>query len=100
MISHDAYGFAKEVANQAIYRAAEKIAWQIPTTDPDSDYLVVFNPHAWAANLNVQYDLGWGFHDQATSSPTTRAWKMSRATPFRISGPQAKRWRATERSGV
>ena len=56
-VSRNAYGFAKEVANQAIYRAAEKIAWQIPTADPDSDYLVVFNPHAWAANLNVQYDL-------------------------------------------
>jgi alpha-mannosidase len=64
IISHNAYGFAKEVANQAIYRAAEKIAWQIPTTDPDSDYLVVFNPHAWAANLDVQYDLGWGFHNE------------------------------------
>ncbi len=60
VVSHDAYGFAQEVANQAIYRAAEKIAWQIPSTDPDSEYLVVFNPHAWAANLNVQYDLGWG----------------------------------------
>jgi len=61
IVSHDAYGFAKEVANQAINRAAEKIAWQIPATDPDSEYLVVFNPHAWAARfLNIQYDLGWG----------------------------------------
>jgi alpha-mannosidase len=63
-VAHDAYGFAREVANQAMYRAAERIAWQIPTTDPDSDYLVVFNPHAWAANLKVQYDLGWGFHHE------------------------------------
>jgi alpha-mannosidase len=60
VVSHNAYGFAKEVANQATYRATEKIAWQIPATDPDSEYLVVFNPHAWAANLDVQYDLGWG----------------------------------------
>jgi len=61
VVSHDAYGFAKEVANQAMYRAAEKIAWQIPATDPDSEYLVVFNPHAWATRfLNIQYDLGWG----------------------------------------
>jgi alpha-mannosidase len=64
IVSHHAYGYAQEVANQAIYRAAEKIAWQIPTADPDSDYLVVFNPHAWAANLDVQYDLGWGFHNE------------------------------------
>ncbi len=65
-VAHNAYGYAQEVANQAIYRAAEKIAWQIPTTDPDSDYLVVFNPHAWAAKLKVQYDLGWGFHHEGS----------------------------------
>jgi alpha-mannosidase len=64
IVSHDAYGFAREVANQAIYRSAEKIAWQIPTTAPASDYLVVFNPHAWAAKLKVQYDLGWGFDNE------------------------------------
>jgi alpha-mannosidase len=67
-VSHHAYGYAQEVANQAIYRAAEKIAWQIPTADPDSDYLVVFNPHAWAASLDVQYDLGWGFHNEGLIS--------------------------------
>jgi alpha-mannosidase len=60
VISHNAYGFAREVANQTMYRAVEKIAWQVPATDPQSEYLVVFNPHAWPANLNVQYDLGWG----------------------------------------
>ncbi len=64
VVARNAYGFADEVANQAINRAAEKIAWQIPTTDPDSDYLVVFNPHAWEAKLPVQYDLGWGFHER------------------------------------
>jgi len=72
IVAHNAFGYAKEVANQAIYRAAEKIAWQIPTADPDSDYLVVFNPHAWAANLDVQYDLGWGFHNEDIISDDTR----------------------------
>ena len=71
-VAHDAYGFAKEVANQAIYRAAQKIAWQIPTTDPDSDYLVVFNSHAWAAKLKVQYDLGWGFHNRDVIADNVR----------------------------
>ncbi len=61
VVAHDAYGHASDVANQTIYRAAAKIAWQIPTTDPDSTYLVVFNPHAWNANLNVEYELGWDF---------------------------------------
>jgi alpha-mannosidase len=60
------------VANQAIYRAAEKIAWQIPTTDPASEYLVVFNPHAWAANLKVQYDLDWGFGGQDVTQSDSR----------------------------
>ena len=61
VVAHDAYGYAKAVADQTIYRAAAKIAWQIPTTDPASTYLVVFNPHAWDTNLNVEYELGWGF---------------------------------------
>ncbi len=72
VVSHNAYGFAQEVANQAIYRGAAKIAWQIPTTDPASEYLVVFNPHAWAAKLNVQYDLGWGFDDKGGTMSNSR----------------------------
>jgi len=72
VVSHDAFGFAKEVADQAIYRAAAKIGWQIPTTDPDSEYLVVFNPHAWAAKLNVQYDLSWGRDNPEGPQRTSR----------------------------
>ncbi len=58
-VARHAYGSALEAADQAINLAAEKIAWQIPTTDPNSEYLVVFNPHAWDAKLNVEYDLGF-----------------------------------------
>jgi len=57
--AREAYGFALDMANQALYGAAEKIAWQVPTQDPNSEYLVVFNPHAWDAKLNVEYDLSW-----------------------------------------
>jgi alpha-mannosidase len=60
-VARAAHGYALEVANQAINLAAQKIAWQIPAQDPDSEYLVVFNPHAWDAPLNVEYDLGWEF---------------------------------------
>jgi alpha-mannosidase len=70
-VSRHAYGYALEVANQAINRATEKIAWQIPTQDPSSEYLVVFNPHAWEALLNVEYDLGWGFDYKAGSQDNT-----------------------------
>lgn len=72
VVARNAYGFAKEVADQAMYRAAEKIAWQIPATDSGSEYLVVFNPHAWATNLNVQYDFGFEFNEQVGAPYTSR----------------------------
>lgn len=53
------YGRALDIASEASMDALQRIAWQIPTTDPDSKYIVVFNPHAWAAKLRVEYDLGW-----------------------------------------
>ncbi len=63
VVARHAYGYAQEVADQAMNLAAAKIAWQIPTADPASEYLVVFNPHAWPAKLNVQYDLNWRLPD-------------------------------------
>lgn len=53
------YGRALDIASEAQMDALQRIAWQIPTTDPDSKYIVVFNPHAWPARLRVEYDLGW-----------------------------------------
>lgn len=58
-MSRDAYGYARTVAERALYETAEKIAWEVPAEDPDSQYLVVFNPHAWDATLPAEYDLGW-----------------------------------------
>jgi alpha-mannosidase len=63
-VTRAAYGYAMEVANQAINLAAQKIAWQVPATDPNSEYLVVFNPHAWDAKLKVEYDLGFAFNNE------------------------------------
>jgi alpha-mannosidase len=55
----DGFGRARDIAHDAMYSAAQRLAWQIPTTDPDSKYLVLFNPHAWATDLRIEYDLGW-----------------------------------------
>lgn len=66
--SRHAYGYAQEVANQAISLSLERLAWQVPTEDPESDYLVVFNPHAWSTHLNVEYDLNW--HPEVASQLT------------------------------
>ena len=65
-MARQGHGFALEVATQAMYRAAEKMAWHVPAEDPNSEYLVVFNPHAWDAHLNVEYDLGWEWTSGAT----------------------------------
>jgi alpha-mannosidase len=65
-IARQAHGYAIEVGTQAMYRAAEKIAWQIPTPDPKSEYMVVFNPHSWDANLTAEYELGWEWTSGAT----------------------------------
>ena len=65
-MARQGHGYALEVATQAMYRAAEKMAWRIPTEDPASEYLVVFNPHAWDASLNVEYELGWEWTSGAT----------------------------------
>jgi alpha-mannosidase len=55
----DGYGRARDIASEALYGSLQRLAWQIPTVDPDSKYVVVFNPHAWKAKLNIEYDLGW-----------------------------------------
>jgi alpha-mannosidase len=72
LYARNAYGYAMAAAEQAITLAAQKIAWEIPAQDPDSQYLVVFNPHAWDATLNVEYDLEWpgrGMPGQAPQLP-------------------------------
>ena len=55
----EGYGRARDVAGQALYKAAQKLAWQIPATDPDSQYLVAFNLQAWPVTANLEYDLQW-----------------------------------------
>jgi len=57
--ARDAHGLALQVARETLYRAAQRLAWQVPTSDPASSYLVVFNPHAWPAQLDVEYELDW-----------------------------------------
>ena len=57
--AREGYGFALEVAHEALYKAVQKLEWQIASEDPASQYLVVFNPHAWEIKGNLEYDLNW-----------------------------------------
>ncbi len=64
--AREGYGFAQDTAHQATYKAIQKLEWQIPAEDPESQYLVVFNPHAWETKNIVEYDFNW--NDSHTSS--------------------------------
>lgn len=57
--AREGYGFALDIAHQASYLAIQKLEWQIAAEDPESQYLVVFNPHAWEVWSNVEYDFNW-----------------------------------------
>jgi alpha-mannosidase len=75
--ARDGYGRARDIATDALYASVQRLAWQVPTTDPDSKYIVVFNPHAWQAKLNIEYDLGW-----EEGTPTRVEDETGKAVPF------------------
>ncbi len=60
------YGYAAEVGNRTMYLAAQKLAWEVPTTDPDSKYLVVVNPHTWETIANIEHDIGFPYGKPVT----------------------------------
>jgi len=76
----EGYGFALDIANQASVMALQKLELQIPTEDPDSQYLVVFNPHAWEVQTNMEYDFNWGTQhkgsqvDDEKGNPLLHQW--------------------------
>ncbi|GAB3427382.1 hypothetical protein GCM10027516_32450 [Niabella aquatica] len=64
LVSHsqdaaNGYGYAKSVADQATYEALQKLEWQIAASDPESKYLIVFNPHAWPVKSFAVYGVGF-----------------------------------------
>ncbi|QGY47019.1 twin-arginine translocation signal domain-containing protein [Maribellus comscasis] len=57
--AREGYGFSLDIAHQAAYKAIQKLEWQIPAEDPESEYMVVFNPNAWEVRKTVEYDFNW-----------------------------------------
>ncbi len=55
----EGYGKALDTAHQAAYMALQKLEWQVPAEDPASQYILVFNPHAWEVKTHIEYDLNW-----------------------------------------
>ena len=56
----EGYGYALDIAHQVTYMALQKLEWQVSADDPSSQYLLLFNPHAWEVKGIIEYDLNWG----------------------------------------
>ncbi len=60
--AREGYNRVLDVAHENMYMAVQKLEWQIPAEDPESEYVILFNPHAWEVKQKVEYDLGqWSF---------------------------------------
>jgi alpha-mannosidase len=81
----EGYGRALDIADGAMYLAAQKLAWQVPAADPESRYLVVFNPHAWEVTAPIEYDLAWNARTGATVEDETGA-----PVPFQWAPPSSE----------
>jgi alpha-mannosidase len=55
--AREGYNYALHVARSATTMAIQKLEWQVASEDAESEYLLLFNPHAWEINANVEYDL-------------------------------------------
>jgi alpha-mannosidase len=55
--AREGHNYALNMANTATAMAIQKLEWQIASDDPESEYVVAFNPHAWEVKTNVEYDL-------------------------------------------
>ncbi len=56
----EGYGYALDIAHQVSDLSIQKLELQIPSEDPASQYLIVFNTHAWEVRGNIEYDFNWG----------------------------------------
>ncbi|MDR1937113.1 MAG: glycosyl hydrolase-related protein [Tannerellaceae bacterium] len=64
--AREGYNYAINIAHRTSALTLQKLEWQIASEDPDSHYLVVFNPHAWEIRADVEYDLDYKPTPQVT----------------------------------
>jgi alpha-mannosidase len=64
-VAREGFGFAKDIAHTYMYRALQKLEWKIPAEDPESQYMVAFNPQAWDVTNIIEYDLSWDNEEQS-----------------------------------
>jgi alpha-mannosidase len=61
--AREGYGYALDIAHQAAYLSLQKLESRVPAEDPASQYLLIFNPHAWELSGNVEYDFSWNIRN-------------------------------------
>ena len=64
--AREGYHYAIHIARYATTMAVQKLEWQVPAEDPNSEYLLVFNHHAWEINANVEYDFEFNVNPLVT----------------------------------
>ncbi|MDR1980965.1 MAG: glycosyl hydrolase-related protein [Tannerellaceae bacterium] len=57
--AREGYGHILNTAHESVALAIQKLEWQIAAEDPESQYVVLFNPHAWEIDAHIAYDLDW-----------------------------------------
>ena len=63
--AREGYGFALDTAHQATYYAVQKLESMVPSEDPESQYLLAFNPNAWEVTGNIEYDFSWNIKNSS-----------------------------------
>lgn len=71
MTAREGYDYAIDTANKAIYQSLQKLEWQVPSEDSQSQYLLVFNPNPWEIKANIGYDLNWDLKNPSVVSDET-----------------------------
>jgi alpha-mannosidase len=59
----EGFGYALDTAHHAMYMAVQKLESQVSAEDPATQYLLIFNPHAWEVCGNIEYDVNWDTHN-------------------------------------
>ncbi|MCJ7449438.1 MAG: hypothetical protein MUO72_17315 [Bacteroidales bacterium] len=61
--AREGFGYALDIAHQATYMSLQKLESQVPSEDPASQYLLIFNPHGWELSGNIEYDFNWNLRN-------------------------------------
>jgi alpha-mannosidase len=63
--AREGFGYALDIAHQATYLSVQKLESKVPSDDPSSQYLLIFNPHTWEVNGNIEYDFDWNANNSS-----------------------------------